>query len=227
MTTQITTFVTPYTTTPSRQSPATFSADRDTRLQEEATRIPQQNSMATEMNAVAVEVNTNAVTATAQAESATASAASALAAANYKGAWSGLTGAANVPYAVSHNGYYWQLTSNLADVTAKEPGVDAEWLLIPATIRWVAISAATDAVNNTGYMVDTSGGAVTLTLPASPSAGDRVSYLDAAGTFRANNLTIGRNSEKIMGVAEDLTCSTQYESGELIYTDATNGWRLI
>ncbi len=48
--------ITPYTTIPNRQNPSTFSADRDTRLQEEATRITQQNSMATAMNTLAGEM---------------------------------------------------------------------------------------------------------------------------------------------------------------------------
>jgi len=226
MTTQITTFVTPYTTTPNRQSPSTFSADRDTRLQEEATRIPQQNSMATEMNAVAVEVNSNTTAAAASAVLAAASAATAMAAANYKGPWASQAGAAAVPYCVSHGGLFWQLASNLADVSAKTPGVDAEWLLIPASV-WLAISGATNAVSGAGYMVDTTSAPVTLTLPASPAVGDRVAYMDAAGTFRTYNLTIGRNGNKIMGLSEDMVCSTIYESGEFIYSGATNGWRLI
>jgi hypothetical protein len=46
--------ITPYTTTPSRQSPATFSADRDIRLAEEVTRIAQMNAMSVELNGLAV-----------------------------------------------------------------------------------------------------------------------------------------------------------------------------
>ena len=52
--------VTPYTTTPSRQVPATFAADRDVRLQEEVSRILQQNAMATAMNTLAGEMETMA-----------------------------------------------------------------------------------------------------------------------------------------------------------------------
>ena len=55
----MTTTITPYTTMPSRQSPTTFSADRDTRLLEEATRIPQMNALATELNALAALVETS------------------------------------------------------------------------------------------------------------------------------------------------------------------------
>ena len=56
--------------------------------------------------------------------------AAATAAANYKGAWSGLTGALATPASVSHGGAAYMLTEDLADVTAKQPGVASEWLLI-------------------------------------------------------------------------------------------------
>ena len=41
--------------------------------------------------------------------------------------WSSMTGAASKPLVVEHDGAYYGLNTNLADVTAKEPGVDSEW----------------------------------------------------------------------------------------------------
>lgn len=41
--------------------------------------------------------------------------------------WSTMTGAASIPLVVEHDGVYYGLNTNLADVTAKEPGVDPEW----------------------------------------------------------------------------------------------------
>ena len=78
-----------------------------------------------------------------------------------------------------------------------------------------------------GYFVSTSGGAVTATLPASPSAGDEVRFIDLSATFDSNNLTVGRNSEKIMGDAADLTVATERAGFGLVYSDSTNGWLLI
>ena len=40
--------------------------------------------------------------------------------------------------------------------------------------------------------MNTTSGALTLTLPASPSIGDEVSFVDYAGTFDSNNLTIDK-----------------------------------
>ena len=60
----MTTQITPFTTTPSRQNPSTFSADRDVRLQEEASRILQMNALAAELNALAAAMTLNATTST-------------------------------------------------------------------------------------------------------------------------------------------------------------------
>jgi uncharacterized membrane protein YjgN (DUF898 family) len=68
--------------------------------------------------------------------SAVASATVATAAANFKGAWSSLAGALNIPASVSHNGALWMLLSNTANVALITPGVSAQWLAItpPASI---------------------------------------------------------------------------------------------
>ena len=73
---------------------------------------------------------------------------------------------------------------------------------------------------------NTTSGAWTLTLPASPSIGDEVSVVDYAGTFDTNNLTIGRNSQKIQGSAADLTVATERAGFTLAFTDGTQGWLL-
>ena len=65
-----------------------------------------------------------------------------------------------------------------------------------------------------------------MTLPASPSLGDEVTLVDYAGTFDTNNLTVGRNSEKIEGTAADLTVSVERAAFTLVYTDSTQGWLL-
>ena len=77
-----------------------------------------------------------------------------------------------------------------------------------------------------GVFANTSGGAWTLTLPASPSLGDEVSFVDYAGTFDTYNLTIARNSSKIHGADEDLTVSVERAANTLVFTDATQGWLL-
>jgi len=77
-----------------------------------------------------------------------------------------------------------------------------------------------------GVFCNTTSGSFTLTLPSSPTIGDEVSFIDYAGTFDSNALTVGRNSEKINGAAADLTVSVERAANTLVYTDGTQGWLL-
>jgi len=92
---------------------------------------------------------------------------------------------------------------------------------------WVAVKTSDfTAVAGEGYFVNTTGGAVAVTLPTSPSLGDEVTVVDYAGTADTNNITINRNSHKIQGDASNLTISTERAGFTLVYVDATQGWLL-
>ncbi len=82
-----------------------------------------------------------------------------------------------------------------------------------------------NAVASIRYMVDTTGGVVTATLPGSPSAGDTIEFTNGAENFATNNLIVGRNGNNIDGSASDLTVSANPTGGmlTLIYDGAT--WR--
>ena len=82
--------------------------------------VPQTQAAVNSAYNNAVESNTSAI-------NAAASATSAVAAANFKGNWSALTGALNMPASVAHNGNFWALNTNLANVTTATPGVSASW----------------------------------------------------------------------------------------------------
>ena len=92
---------------------------------------------------------------------------------------------------------------------------------------WQAVKTGNfTAAAGQGVFCNTSGGAFTLTLPAG-TIGDEVSFLDYAGTFDSNNLTIAANgSEKIHGSTDDLTVSTERAANTLVFTDGTQGWLL-
>ena len=97
------------------------------------------------------------------------------------------------------------------------------------TVDWctTAKTSPFTAVSGNGYFVNTTSGAVTVTLPASPSAGDIVSLKDYANTWDTNNVTLGNNSSKINGVCGNSTLSTEDQSVTLVYVDSTRGWRTV
>ena len=93
--------------------------------------------------------------------------------------------------------------------------------------QWQAIKTSNyTASAGEGVFANTSSGAFTVTLPASPSLGDEVTIVDYAGTADTNNITVGRNSSPIMGAAEDLTISIERAGITLVYVDSTQGWLL-
>ena len=101
------------------------------------------------------------------------------------------------------------------------------WSTISGGADWQAVKTTTyTAVAGQGIFANTSGGAWTLTLPSSPSAGDFVSVIDYAGTFDTNNLTIARNGKNIQGSAADLVVGTERAGLTLVFVDDTQGWLL-
>jgi len=95
------------------------------------------------------------------------------------------------------------------------------------TVDWctTAKTSPFTGVSGKGYFVNTTCGAVTVTLPAAPSAGDIISVADYASTFQTNNLTICGNSSKINGVCATAKLSTKGQSVTLVYVDGTQGWK--
>ncbi len=97
----------------------------------------------------------------------------------------------------------------------------------PGGTSWQSIiTSNTTMVSGRGYFVNTTSAAITMTLPSSPSLGDTCTVIDYAGTADSNNITIGRNSQPIMGSAADLTVATERAAFTLVYVDSTHGWLL-
>jgi hypothetical protein len=80
------------------------------------------------------------------------------------------------------------------------------------------ISTNTTAVRSRVYVMTAS---LTLTLPASPTAGDTVMFSNRSGT---NTPVIARNGQNIMGLAEDMTLDNVNHFGVLVFSDSTRGW---
>jgi hypothetical protein len=99
------------------------------------------------------------------------------------------------------------------------------------TVDWctTAKTSPFTAVSGNGYMVNTCGGAVTVTLPSSPSGGDIVSIADYKSTWgtACKSVTLGRNSSKINGQCNDSSLSTSGQSVTMVYIDGTQGWKSV
>jgi hypothetical protein len=176
----------------------------------------------TEANALAVDVNDDA-------NNAEDAAAIALASANFKGSWSSLSGALNVPAAVYHSNKFWMLLNNLANVTTSEPGVSADWVEIETGGGggggWFSsvseIGTNTNAAASTLYVFTAD---LTLTLPASPAVGALVGVSNRSGV---TTCVIGRNTKKIQGLSEDLTVDILNAGFSLVYTGTNEGWVIL
>jgi hypothetical protein len=94
------------------------------------------------------------------------------------------------------------------------------------TVDWQTTIKTGDftAANGEGYFVNTTSGQITVTLPASPSAGDIVAIKDYANTFDSNSVVLNRNGSNIDGTAENAQLVTEGLAVTLVYADATKGW---
>jgi hypothetical protein len=107
---------------------------------------------------------------------------------------------------LSGGGTQGDVTLNLASVP------------VSVGITTTVTAASMTATVNTHVYVSAAGR--TITLPASPTIGQRV--LITVGNF--TNTVVGRNGSKIMSSASDFTMNAAYLSIQFIYTDATQGW---
>ena len=91
---------------------------------------------------------------------------------------------------------------------------------VPITVGITSVVTATSLTAAVNTHIYVSASTQTITLPASPSLGQRV--LITVGNFV--DTVVGRNGSNIMSLAEDLTMDTAYLSIQFIYTDSTRGW---
>ncbi len=85
-------------------------------------------------------------------------------------------------------------------------------------------TASFTGVAGVGYFVNTTSGAITVTLPASPDAGAVIAISDYANTADTNNITLARNGSNIEGDASDFLINIEGAAITFVYVDATKGW---
>ena len=102
--------------------------------------------------------------------------------------------------------------------------------VIDQIVEWQSVftgdgSTGLTAVAGRGYFIDTTSGTVTVTLPASPKAGDVVQLKDYARTWATNNVTTA--SALFDGISKTVIFSTTGQTVTLVYMDGTKGWSLV
>lgn len=92
-------------------------------------------------------------------------------------------------------------------------------------LAWQAVQTGNfTAVAGNAYPVNTTSGTVTVTLPASPTAGQIVQLTDYAGTWPTNNVTVSSNGNKINSSTSNISLKGLRESLSFVYVDSTQGW---
>jgi hypothetical protein len=97
------------------------------------------------------------------------------------------------------------------------------------TVDWSSTirTSGFTAVSGVGYFCDTASAAFTVTLPASPSVGDIVAIKDWSSTAATNNITIGRNGQKIEGNTQNGSINIHGDAQTLVFSGASRGWMVV
>lgn len=212
-------------TPPNRNQPqATFNTNVANWVTYTTTIQTDLNAFGTEANALAVEVDGYKSLALTYRNEAAASASAALtsqnlaaASADFKGAWLSLSGALSKPASVFHNGSFWALLNNLANVTTSEPSVtNADWQFISGT-RWQQTRTASFTVPvNSMQAILATGSPVDATLTASvpdgsffavansPASTQAVRVLNAGYTIRSSGKTITSSDNIVLAAGQTI-----------------------
>lgn len=112
----------------------------------------------------------------------------------------------------------WSLMIDVTD----EYNFVRHFQIITAAQSPFAASAGND------LMVDVSNGPVTIVLPVAPQISDQpISLVHVNGNITANPITVSRNGQNIMSLAQDMTVSDTNAALEVAFSNATLGWRLV
>ena len=105
---------------------------------------------------------------------------------------------------------------------------DGTWAVPPGGgLSWALVAVDTAATNGYGYMVNASGGNITVTAPAAPTEGHTIGICDVYNMAETNVVKVARNGSNIEGAAEDLTVDIAGSGFLLAYADATRGWEIV
>jgi len=87
------------------------------------------------------------------------------------------------------------------------------------------LSGTSVTATNASYHIASAGG-ITITLPASPSAGNYVIVKDGTGAAATTTFTVARNGSNIASSATDLTFDKNFAQIVMTYVNSTIGWSI-
>mgnify|MGYP000002187887 CR=1 FL=1 len=108
------------------------------------------------------------------------------------------------------------------------PPVDGSQLInMVSGIAWSVKTTDFTAEDVGGYLVDTSSGSITVTLPASPEEGTQLSIKDYKYNANNYNITVVPNGNPIEGNSENFVIATEGYGCTLVFSEATTGWIIV
>lgn len=117
------------------------------------------------------------------------------------------------------------ISTNGAQYTTLQSTVSAlQTSLSTVPSSWRIATTSITALNNDRIFVNQGG--ITITLPLNPTLGYQVQLVDMTGVAGTTNWTVGRNSQRIQGLAENLVVNINGARMTLVYSDAVRGWTL-
>ena len=119
-------------------------------------------------------------------------------------------------------GTIWVNTSSdVIFICTDNTSSNAIWNMM-GSMTTLSINSSTSLSEGNRYIVDSSAGSLTMTLPSTPSAGDRIEFTPASD-WSTNNFTVARNGSNIQGVTTNFTVDVKYGL-EFTYSNSTWGW---
>jgi hypothetical protein len=118
--------------------------------------------------------------------------------------------------------------STLTFTTAPAAGVQLQIRELAFSNIWTEVAVNSfQAVRGQKLLVNTSVESITVILPAFPETGDQVTVVDATGTAATNNIILGRNGNKILGVENDLIVDINNAAITVAYYNTSRGWLVV
>jgi len=112
---------------------------------------------------------------------------------------------------------------NADQVLATDGNGVMSWATLASGYPAPTLIGTSGTVASSTFQVATAG-SITITLPASPSAGDYVVVKDGTGAAATTNFTVARNGSNIASSATDLTFDKNFAEIVMTYVNSTIGW---